>query len=68
MIIMMIFNMLSSYFPKFSFHYFEDYLMKKLTLGYGSKKRKRKKTSKENGKKERKREKRLPLPIVILVP
>jgi hypothetical protein len=33
MIIMMIFNMLSSYFPKFSFHYFEDYLMTKLTLG-----------------------------------
>jgi hypothetical protein len=27
------FNMLTSYFPKISFHYFEDYLMMKLTLG-----------------------------------
>jgi hypothetical protein len=27
MIIMMIFNMLASYFPKISFHSFEDYLM-----------------------------------------
>jgi len=31
-IIMMIFNMSTSYFHKVSFHYFEDYLMKKLTL------------------------------------
>jgi hypothetical protein len=33
MIIMMIFNMLTSNFHKISFHYFEDYLMTKLTLG-----------------------------------
>jgi hypothetical protein len=33
MIIMMIFNMTTSYFHKFSFLYFEDYLMAKLTLG-----------------------------------
>jgi hypothetical protein len=33
MIIMMIFNMLTSYFHKILFHYFEDYLMTKLTLG-----------------------------------
>jgi hypothetical protein len=33
MIIMMIFNMSTSYFHKFSFHYFGDYLMTKLTLG-----------------------------------
>jgi hypothetical protein len=32
-LIMMIFNMSSSYFQKNSFHYFEDYLMTKLTLG-----------------------------------
>jgi hypothetical protein len=32
LIIMMIFNMLTSYFHKISFHYFEDYLMTKLTL------------------------------------
>ncbi len=31
--IMMIFNMSTLYFHKFSFHYFEDYLMMKLTLG-----------------------------------
>jgi hypothetical protein len=31
--IMMIFNMSTSYFHKISFHYFEDYLMMKLTLG-----------------------------------
>jgi hypothetical protein len=30
---MLIFNMLASYFRKISFHYFEDYLMTKLTLG-----------------------------------
>jgi hypothetical protein len=36
MILMMIVNMSSSYFHKFSFHYFEDYLMTKLTLGQGS--------------------------------
>jgi len=33
MIIMMIFNMSISYSQKFSFPYFEDYLMTKLTLG-----------------------------------
>jgi len=33
MIIMMIFNMLTSYYDKTSFHYFEDYLMMKLILG-----------------------------------
>jgi hypothetical protein len=33
MIIVMIFNMLTSYFPKISVDYFEDYLMLKLTLG-----------------------------------
>jgi len=33
MIIMMIFNMPTSYFHKILFHYFEDYLMTKLTLG-----------------------------------
>jgi hypothetical protein len=33
MIIMMIINMSTSYFHKISFHYFEDYLMMKLTLG-----------------------------------
>jgi hypothetical protein len=33
MIIMMIFNMSTSYFHKKPFHYFEDYLMMKLTLG-----------------------------------
>jgi hypothetical protein len=32
-IIMMIFNMSASYFHKISFHYFEDNLMTKLTLG-----------------------------------
>jgi hypothetical protein len=31
--IMMIFNMSTSYFHNNSFHYFEDYLMTKLTLG-----------------------------------
>jgi len=31
-IIMMIFNMSTSYFHKISFHYFGDYLMTKLTL------------------------------------
>jgi len=36
MIIMIIFNMSTSYFHKISFHYFEDYLMSKLTLGQGS--------------------------------
>jgi hypothetical protein len=30
---MMIFNKSTSYFHIISFHYFEDYLMKKLTLG-----------------------------------
>jgi hypothetical protein len=36
MIIMMIFDMCqTSYFHKFSFHYFDDYLMTKLTLGQG---------------------------------
>jgi hypothetical protein len=35
MIIMMIFNMLTSYFHKILFHYFGDYLMTKLTLGQG---------------------------------
>jgi hypothetical protein len=34
---MMIFNMSTSYFHKISFHYFEDYLMTKLTLGEGTK-------------------------------
>jgi hypothetical protein len=33
MIIMMIFNMTTSYFHKISFHYFEDYLMMKLGQG-----------------------------------
>jgi hypothetical protein len=33
MIIMMILNMPTPYFHKTSFHYFEDYLMTKLTLG-----------------------------------
>jgi hypothetical protein len=33
MIITMIFNMPTSYFHKFSFHYCEDYLIMKLTLG-----------------------------------
>jgi hypothetical protein len=33
MIIMMIFNTSISYFQKISFHYFEDYLIMKLTLG-----------------------------------
>jgi hypothetical protein len=32
---MMIFSMTTSYFHKFSFQYFEDYLMTKLTLGEG---------------------------------
>jgi hypothetical protein len=32
MIIMMIFNMSTSCFHKISFHYFEDYLMKKTDL------------------------------------
>jgi hypothetical protein len=32
---MMIFNNATSYFNKNSFHYFEDYLMMKLTLGNG---------------------------------
>jgi hypothetical protein len=32
MIIMMISNMSTSYFYKFSFHYFEDYLMMKIDL------------------------------------
>jgi hypothetical protein len=32
-IIIMIFNISTSYFHKFSFHYFEDYLMTRLTLG-----------------------------------
>jgi hypothetical protein len=32
----MIFNMSTSYFHKISFHYFEDYLMTKLTLGQGN--------------------------------
>jgi hypothetical protein len=36
MIIMMIFNMSTSYFHKISFHYFENYLMTKPTLGWGS--------------------------------
>jgi hypothetical protein len=36
MIIMMIFNMSTSYFHKFSFHYFEDNLMMKLTLRTGT--------------------------------
>jgi len=31
--IVMIFNTSTSYFHKFSFHYFEDYLMMELTLG-----------------------------------
>jgi len=35
MILMMIFNMSTSYSHKISFPYFEDYLMMKLTLGYG---------------------------------
>jgi hypothetical protein len=35
MIIMMIFNMSTSHFHKNSFHYFDDYLMSNLTLGYG---------------------------------
>jgi hypothetical protein len=32
-IIMMILNISTSYFHNNSFHYFEDYLMTKLTLG-----------------------------------
>jgi hypothetical protein len=32
MISSMIFNMSTSYFHKISFHYFEDYLIMKLTL------------------------------------
>ncbi len=32
----MIFNMWTSYFHKNSFHYFDNYLMMKLTLGYGN--------------------------------
>jgi hypothetical protein len=36
MIIMMIFNMLILYFHTISFHYFEDYLMMKFTLGEGN--------------------------------
>jgi len=36
MIIRMIFNMSTSYFHKFSFHYLEDYLLTKLTLGQGT--------------------------------
>jgi hypothetical protein len=32
MLIAMIFNMSTSWFHKKSFHYFQDYLMKKLTL------------------------------------
>jgi hypothetical protein len=36
MISMMIFNMSTSSFRKFSFHYFEDYLVTKLTLGQGN--------------------------------
>jgi hypothetical protein len=40
MINMMIFNMSTSYFYKNSFHYFEDYLMMKLTFGQGSQDRK----------------------------
>jgi hypothetical protein len=34
---MMIFNMSTSYLHKFSFYYFEDYLMTKLTLSYDNK-------------------------------
>jgi hypothetical protein len=34
MIIMMIFNMSTTYFHKISFHYFEDYLVAKLPLGF----------------------------------
>jgi hypothetical protein len=33
MLIMTIFNISTLYFHKISFHYFEDYLMMKLTLG-----------------------------------
>jgi hypothetical protein len=33
---MMVFNMSTSYFHKISFHYFENYLMTKLTLRYGN--------------------------------
>jgi hypothetical protein len=33
MIIMVIFNMSTSYFHKISFHYLEDYLVTKLSLG-----------------------------------
>jgi hypothetical protein len=36
MTIVMIFNMSTSYFHKISFHYSEDYLMTKLTLGQSS--------------------------------
>jgi hypothetical protein len=36
MIIMIIFNMSTSYFHKISFHYFEDYLMTNLTFIDGS--------------------------------
>jgi len=32
---MMIFDMSTSYFHKISFHYFEYYLIMKLSLGYG---------------------------------
>jgi hypothetical protein len=34
--IMMIVHMSPSYFHKNSFHYFKDYLMTKLTLGYSN--------------------------------
>jgi hypothetical protein len=47
--------MLSSYFPIFSFHYFEDYLMTKLTLGYGSKKKEKEKENKERKGEKRKK-------------
>jgi hypothetical protein len=36
MITIMIFNMAASYFHKNSFHYFEDYLIMKLTLWEGN--------------------------------
>ncbi len=35
MITMMIFKISTSYFHEISFHYFENYLMMKLTLGLG---------------------------------
>jgi hypothetical protein len=35
---MMILNMSTSYLHKISFHYFEDYLMTKLTFSYDIKK------------------------------